>query len=482
MSKQKRPKVDRKARLQIPPNNVKKRPPAERVKDFEEIYPFFYDLETAKIEAQRCIQCPGAPCTKACPIHNDIPGAFWLLEHGDLIGAANKFRETSIMPEVCGRICPQENLCEGSCVVGKKNVPVHIGKLEAYVADYQRTNFGLPPKEVAAPVGQKIAVVGAGPAGLEVAEEMSSRGYAVTVFDSWPEPGGLLFYGIPNFKLDKEIVTTKIALLKNMGVTFVGNTKVGEDVTIDELLSDGYDAVFLGIGAPVCASQNVPGEDLKGIYYATDYLVRGNLSPELLPEQQRTPLVVGKRVAVIGGGDTAMDCVRTSIRLPGVETVTCVYRRTETEMPGRAEERSNAKEEGVQFEFLTVPVKYIGNDDGWVTAMECMRMELGEPDSSGRRRPIAIEGSNFIQEVDTMILSLGYWPDPALGEKTENLQTHKWGLFVVDEETGATSRDGVFAGGDAVRGADLVVTALASAKIAVNGMDAYLKAKRETQA
>jgi len=478
MSKTVRPKVDRKARLQIPPNILKKRPPQERIKDFDEIYVSLYDLETAKLEAQRCIQCPGAPCVKACPIHNDIPGAFWLLENGDAIGAANRFRETSIMPEVCGRICPQEQLCEGACVVGKKNLPVHIGKLEATLADYQRNNFGLPPRQVAEPVGQKVAVVGAGPAGLEVAEEMITRGYEVTVFDYWPNPGGLLLYGIPNFKLKKEIVTTKIAFLEDLGVKFVNNTKVGEDVTIDELFSNGYEAVFLGVGAPICAPQNVPGEDLKGIYLATDYLVRGNLPPDMLPEHQREPLIVGKRVAVIGGGDTAMDCVRTSIRLPGVEEVTCVYRRTENEMPGRAAERTNAKEEGVKFEFLTVPVRYIGNDEGWVTTMECIRMELGEPDDSGRRRPVPIEGSNFTQGVDTVVLALGYWPDPLLGEKTEGLQTHKWGLFVVDEETGATSREGVFAGGDDVRGADLVVTALASAKAAVHGMDEYLRAKR----
>jgi glutamate synthase (NADPH/NADH) small chain len=477
MTKKQMPKVDRKARLKIPPNVVKKRPPEERTKDFNEIY-IYYDLETAKREAERCIQCPGTPCVKACPIHNDIPGAFWLLEQGDVSGAANRFRETSVMPEICGRICPQERLCEGSCVVGKNNLPVHIGKLEAFLADYQRKQFGFPKQEVAPAVGQKVACVGAGPASIQVAEDLITKGYEVTVYDYWPEPGGLLIYGIPNFKLDKQMVYDKIAFLEDMGVKFVPNTKVGEDVTLDELFEQGYDAVFLGVGAPVCATQNVPGEDLKGIYYATDYLVRGNLPPERLPEHQREPLVVGKRVAVIGGGDTAMDCVRTSVRLPGVEEVTCVYRRTEAEMPGRAEERANAKEEGVKFEFLTVPVRYIGNDEGWVSAMECQRMELGEPDSSGRRRPIPIEGTNFIQEVDTVVLALGYWPDPLLGEKTENLKTHKWGLFVVDEATGATSREGVFAGGDAVRGADLVVTALASAKIASHGIDEYLRAKR----
>ncbi len=474
------PKVDRKARLKIPPNIVKKRPPEERIQDFNEVYPFFYDLETAKLEAERCIQCPRAPCIRACPIHNDIPGAFWLLEHGDVVGAANVFRQTSAMPEVCGRICPQESLCEGSCVVGKKNIPVHIGKLEAFCADYQRQNYGYPVPEIAPPVGQKVACVGAGPASMEVAERLAIKGYDVTVYDYWPNASGLLIYGIPNFKLDKGMIWEKIEYLKNLGIKFVQNTKVGEDVTLDDLFAQGFDAIFLGVGAPVCATQNVPGEDLKGLYYATDFLVRGNLAPELLPEFQREPLVVGKRVGVIGGGDTAMDCVRTAKRLPGVAEVTCVYRRTEAEMPGRAEERTNAKEEGVNFEFLTVPVRYIGGDDGWVNAMECIRMELGEPDSSGRRRPVPIEGSNFIQEVDTVVLALGYWPDPLLGEKTEKLETHKWGLFVVDEETGATSREAVFAGGDAVRGADLVVTALASAKIASQGIDDYLRAKRES--
>ncbi len=458
-------KVDRKARFQVPHQPVPKQDPAARIHNFDETL-WGYDAETAMIEAGRCIQCKRpAPCTQACPLHNHIPDALWLLEHGDFIGAANCFRETSTMPEICGRVCPQERLCEGHCVVGKRNPPVAIGALEMFCTDYQRSQQGFPMPELPAPTGRHVAVVGAGPAGLSCAERLAVRGHRVTVYEALPYPGGLLIYGIPRFKLNHDIVYQKVEFLERLGIQFVTNTRVGRDVTVDDLLKE-HDAVFLGVGAGVSVPLRVPGEDLQGVYQATDFLVRSHVCQEHLPPDKRQPPQVGRRVAVIGGGDTAMDCLRTALRLqvqqfgePG--EVTCVYRRTEGEMPGVAKDREHAREEGARFQWLTTPVRFMGDEAGRVVAMECQRMELGEPDRSGRPRPIPVEGSEFIMEVDTVILALGYWPDPLIGETTPGLETHKWGLFVVDPETGATSRPGVFAGGDDVRGADLVVTAVA---------------------
>ncbi|MBI4484211.1 MAG: NAD(P)-dependent oxidoreductase [Acidobacteria bacterium] len=470
--------ISRKQRIKIPSQPLRKQDPVERRHNWDEVF-LGYTPETAIVEANRCLQCEHAPCIQACPVHNAIPEALALLEDGDFIGAANKFRETSSMPEICGRICPQEKLCEGACVVGHKEKPVAIGKLEAFCTDYQRRTQGFPVPWVPLPTGQKVAIVGAGPAGLEVAERLVQKGHAVTVFDYWPRPGGLLLYGIPNFKLTKEIVDAKIALLEGLGVRFVCNVKVGEHITVDGLFQEGFDAVFLGHGAPMGNPMKIPGEDLKGVYQATDFLVRGNLPMEDLPEGMRSRPKVGDRIAVIGAGDTAMDCVRTASRLNPNALVRCVYRRTEAEVVGREEERIHAKEEGVQFEFLTLPVRFVGDHDGTLRGLECVRMGLGERDASGRRSPVPIPGSEFTMEVDTAVLAIGYSPDPLIGESTPGLRTRKKGLIYVEtEETGRTTREGVFAGGDNVRGADLVVTALAAARNAAEAIHAYLVQKK----
>ena len=468
------PQVDRKARLKIPAQVMPKQDPKERIYNWNEAY-LPLDLEPAKVEATRCIQCPAAPCIEACPVHNDIPGAFWLLEQGDIVGAADRFRETSNLPEMCGRLCPQEQLCEGHCVVGKNARPVAIGRLEVFVTDYQRKEVGgYPMPKLPKPTGKKVALVGAGPASMGCAEELVKRGHAATILDAWPEPGGVLLYGIPNFKMEKLVLDEKIDFLKKLGVEFVQNTFVGKDITVDDLVEEGYQAVFLGHGASQGVSLNVEGSDLNEVYMATDFLVRGNLKPDQLPDEQREPIKIGRRVAVIGGGDTAMDCVRTAIRLRA-EKVTCVYRRTEAEMPGRADERIHAHEEMVQFEFLTAPLCFFSDENGRVKAIECQRQELGEPDESGRRRPVPIPGSEFIVEADTVALALGYRVDPIIEETTANLEVHRDHRIKIEEGTGVTSRIGVFAGGDCVNGADLVVTALADGRRGAVAIDAYLR-------
>ncbi len=475
--------LDRKARLQIPAQDMPKQAPETRAHNWDEVY-LTLDLETARIEASRCIQCPAAPCRKACPLHNDIPAALALLESDDVIGAANKFRETSPAPEICGRLCPQERLCEGHCVVCKHSSAVAIGRLEAFVADYQREHSGLPPPELPPPTGKQVAIVGAGPAGLAVAEALAKNGHACTVFDAWPEPGGLLLYGIPDFKLSKRIVDQKVDYLRRLGIEFVPNTVIGEGLSVDGLFERGFHAVFLGHGATRETELDIPGEamgggyivpgkELKGVYWAMDFLVRGNVPPERLPPKMREPLEIGKRVAVIGGGDTAMDCLRTAVRL-GAEEVTCLYRRTEAEMPGRAAERENAREEGMRFHYLVRPVRLLGDGNRHVQKIECQRMELGEPDTSGRRRPLPVAGSEFLVEADTVVFALGFGLDGKVAESCAGLKTDDWGQIAVEEETGATSRPGVFAAGDCAHGADLVVTALAGAKRAAAGIHRYL--------
>jgi glutamate synthase (NADPH) small chain len=467
-------------RLAISVQPVAKQDAEERKRNFDETY-LGFDLNAAKIEASRCIQCPSAPCQEACPVNNDIPGAFALLEEGDVIGAANKFRETSNLPEMCGRLCPQESLCEGACVVGfairpdgRNEPPVTIGKLEAFCTDYQRQELaGYPlPRYMPEPTGHKVAIIGAGPAGLAVAELLTLKGHSCTVFEAWPEPGGVLVYGIPNFKMRKAIVDEYMEYLQALGIEIRCNVYVGRDITIDEMLDDGFDAVFLGTGAGVGNVMGIEGEELEGVHKATDYLVRGNLEPDQLPEHLRDPLPKPTNVVVIGGGDTSMDCVRTAVRL-GAENVSCVYRRTEAEMLGRAEERKNAREEGVRFEMLTLPIRIIGDDSGKVVSVECQRMELGEPDESGRRRPIPIKGSEFIIPADTVVIAIGYGADPIVPQTTKGLKSDQKALIKVDP-SGRTSRPNVFAGGDNVNGADLVVTALADGRRAAEAIAEYL--------
>ncbi len=469
--------IDRKARLRIPPHHVTKQTPHDRVHNWDEVY-YGYTAGPAMFEAQRCIQCPAAPCTRACPIENDIPGALAFLETGRLAEAAAVFRETSEMPELCGRLCPQEALCEGSCVVGKKAKPVAIGKLEAFLGDWDREQRGgfpipVPDRET----GQRVAVVGSGPAGLSVAEQMRAAGHGVTVFEAWPSGGGVLRYGIPNFKTAKDIVDEKVAALAAGDVQFRFSTRVGVDISWDDLTD--YDAVFLGHGASLGKALRIDGERLANVYSATEFLVRANLEQEHLPEAMQSMPRVGRRVVVVGGGDTSMDCVRSAIRL-GAEQVTLLYRRSENEMLGREEERRHAREEGVIFEYLTTPVQLLGKD-GAVSGVECVRMKLGEPDESGRRRPQPVPGSEFVIDADTFVVAVGYDVGRDVFGPGAGIDVNDWGEVLVDEQ-GRTSRPGVFAGGDNVIGADLVVTALRGAHAAIPGMKRYLEERRIEQA
>ena len=466
--------VDRKARVNMPFYDLELRAPDVRTCDFEDVV-ITFSSDRAMLEAARCIHCPDpAPCMLACPAHNDIPSAMWLIEQGRFSEAADLYHQTSSLPEICGRVCPHEALCQGSCVLNKHHTPVLCGSLETFAVDYKRRSDGhiLP---VAPPTGKRVAVIGAGPAGVACAEQLVRRGHDVTIFESKPAAGGLLVYGIPNFKLPKDIWFEKWEEFERAGVKFVPNTYIGKDKTIDQLFADGFQAVFVGVGSEIDAKmEDTPGTDLPGVYEATDFLIRGNVEPRLLPADMNEPLEVGRRVVVIGGGDTAADCLRTALRL-GSEEVTCLYRRTEREMPGGKKDRAMAKEEGAQYRFLTQPIKFLAGEDGKLAAVECLEMKLGEPDKKGRRKPVPIEGSNFIVECDTAVLALGYWPDPVIGKTTPELETHDWGLVSADKATGRTSRPGVFSGGDCVTGPDLVVTAMVAGRKAAWAIDEYLK-------
>jgi glutamate synthase (NADPH/NADH) small chain len=468
------PAIDRKARMQLEAVHKPYRPVEERIQDFAECTTGFTP-EQAMAEAARCIQCGRPACVASCPLENNIPLALSYIEQGEFEKAAEVYRLTNPIPEICGRVCPPDSTCSGACVLDKRDKAIDTGALEAFVADYQRQHGGVPLPEKAPSTGRKVAVIGAGPAGMAVAEELTKAGHEVTIYEGMSAPGGLLVYGIPGFKLDKALVEWKAEWLRELGIKFVFNTRIGQDITLDDLVNqEGFDAVFLGTGAEIEASMNIPGQDLGGIYGSLDFLMRANVQTDWLPPEKQEPVTVGKRVAVIGGGDTATDCLRTSIRL-GAEEVTCYYRRTEVEMPGNSKERHHAEEEGAAIEYLTAPVEFLDKSgDGNVDTMVMIRMELGEPDDSGRRRPIKIEGSEYEEPIDNVVLAIGFWPDPLLSETTPDLETHKWGLIVVDEETGQTSRANIFAGGDNVTGPALVNAAIAAGKRAAFSIDAML--------
>ena len=466
--------VDRKFRVNTPFLDLDLRPPGERTCDFEAVV-LDFSSERAMLEASRCIHCPDpAPCMLACPPHNDIPSALWLIEQGRFGEAAALYHLTSSLPEICGRVCPHEQLCQGSCVLNKQHRPVLTGQLETFAADFERRGpgYSIP---LGPSTGKRVAVIGAGPAGLACTDVLLQQGHAVSIFESKPAPGGLLVYGIPNFKLAKDVWLEKWQEFERAGVEFVPNVRIGLDKTIDDLFAEGFGAVFIGVGSEVDAKmEDTPGTDLPGVFEATDFLIRGNVERALLPPDMQEPLEIGRRVVVIGGGDTASDCLRTALRL-GAEEVTCLYRRTEKEMPGGKKDRQMARDEGARYRFLTQPIRFIAGQDGRLAAVECLEMRLGEPDAKGRRRPVAIEGSNFSVACDTAILALGYWPDPILGKTTPELETHDWGLIsVTDRETGATSRPGVFSGGDCVTGPDLVVTAMVAGRKAAAAIHEYL--------
>lgn len=458
----------------IPRVAVREQDPKARATNFEEVC-FGYNVEEASLEASRCLHCKNPRCVAACPVGVKIPDFIERVAAGDFAGAADKIAEDSSLPAVCGRVCPQETQCEGSCVLGVKSEPVAIGKLERFVADWSRQN----PREVQVPVkasdAKKVAVVGSGPSGLACAADLAKMGYDVTIFEALHKAGGVLQYGIPEFRLPKdEVVASEIASVEKLGVKIETDVVVGRTVTIDSLLDkEGFDAVFVGSGAGLPRFMGIPGENLSGVFSANEFLTRNNLM-KAYRDDYLTPIHAGERVVVVGGGNVAMDAARTALRL-GAQT-TIVYRRTEKELPARAEEVHHAHEEGVQFAMLTNPVEVIGDENGWVKAVKCIKMELGEPDESGRRSPVPVEGSEFEIPTDTVIMSLGTSPNPLIAKTTGGLDVNRRGCIVADE-VGATSREGVFAGGDAVTGAATVILAMGAGRKAAAAIDAYLKTK-----
>ncbi len=448
---------------------MREQDPKVRIRNFEEV-PFGYTPEEAIAEAERCLQCKRAPCIQGCPVNINIPKFIREIREGDFRAAIRTIKETNNLPAICGRVCPQETQCQAVCTLGKKYEPVAIGRLERFVADWEYEH-GVELPEVGKPTGFRVAVVGSGPAGLTCAADLRRFGHEVTIFEALHEPGGVLMYGIPEFRLPKRIVRAEIENLLKMGVELKLNVVVGRTVTIDELFAQGYHAVFVGSGAGLPKFLGIPGENLIGIYSANEFLTRVNLMRAYLFPEYDTPVKVGRVVAVVGGGNVAMDAARTALRL-GAERVIVLYRRTEAEMPARREEIHHAKEEGVEFEFLVNPVRFL-DTAGKVSGVECIRMELGEPDETGRRRPIPVPNSNFVIPVDTVIVAIGNDPHPLVPRTTPGLVTTKHGTIVADEE-GRTSREGVFAGGDIVTGAATVISAMGAGKRAASAIHRYL--------
>ncbi|NLC38751.1 MAG: NADPH-dependent glutamate synthase [Clostridia bacterium] len=446
----------------------------ERIKNFNEVA-LGYSEADALQEAERCISCKKPACRRGCPVEIDIPAFIAKIRERDFLGAANSIKEYNNLPAICGRVCPQENQCEKYCVIGKKGDPVAIGRLERFAADYQMANDKSKPEKPPSN-GRRVAVVGAGPAGLTCAGDLRKMGYEVTIFEALHVPGGVLMYGIPEFRLPKDIVQKEIETIKNLGVEIRVNSVIGKVDNVNELLAQGYDAVFIGTGAGLPYFLNIPGENYNGVYSANEFLTRTNLMKSYLFPQYATPIKIGKRVAVCGAGNVAMDAARTALRL-GAEESLIVYRRSQAEIPARQEELEHAIEEGVQLVLLTSPVEIHGDEKGLVTGMTCLKYELGEPDESGRRRPVPIPGSEFFMEVDTVVMAIGQGPNPLVPSTTKGLELTKWGNIKADEETGQTSLEGVFAGGDIVTGAATVILAMGAGKRAAKAIDAYIKEK-----
>lgn len=453
---------------------VREQDAKERACNFEEVC-LGYNADEAVAEAQRCLNCKNAHCVQGCPVSINIPGFVEKVKEGDFAAAYQVISESSALPAVCGRVCPQESQCEGKCIRGIKGEAVSIGKLERFVADWAREN-NIRPVGAAEKKGKKVAVIGSGPAGLTCAGDLAKMGYDVTIFEALHEAGGVLVYGIPEFRLPKEnVVKKEIENVLSLGVKIETNVIVGKSVTIDELLNEeGYSAVFIGSGAGLPKFMGIPGENANGVFSANEYLTRSNLM-KAFQADSATPIMESKKVAVVGGGNVAMDAARTALRL-GAE-VHIVYRRSEEELPARVEEVHHAKQEGIIFDLLTNPVEILEDEKGWVKGMKCVRMELGEPDASGRRRPVEIPGSEFTLELDTVIMALGTSPNPLISSTTEGLETNKRKCIVASEENGQTSKSAVFAGGDAVTGAATVILAMGAGKAGAKGIDEYLSGK-----
>lgn len=453
---------------------VREQDAKERAANFEEVC-LGYNSEEAMEEAARCINCKNAQCIKGCPVAINIPGFIEKVKDGDIEAAYQIISEASSLPAVCGRVCPQESQCEGKCIRGIKGEPVSIGKLERFVAD-QAAEKGIKPQGAKERNGKKVAVIGSGPAGLTCAGDLARAGYDVTIFEALHEAGGVLVYGIPEFRLPKnDVVAREIENVKSLGVKIETNVVIGKSVTIDELLrEEGFDAVFIGSGAGLPKFMGIPGEQANGVFSANEYLTRNNLM-KAFEENSNTPIMKGEKVAVVGGGNVAMDAARTALRLGG--EVHIVYRRSEEELPARVEEVHHAKEEGIIFDLLTNPVEILVDEKGWVKGIRCIKMNLGEPDESGRRRPVEVPGSEFTIDADTVIMSLGTSPNPLISSTTKGLEVNKWKCIVADEEFGQTTKEGVYAGGDAVTGAATVILAMGAGKAGARGIDEYLKNK-----
>jgi glutamate synthase (NADPH/NADH) small chain len=450
---------------------------AKRVQNFDEVA-LGYTEEQAIDEAERCLNCKNKPCVAGCPVNIDIPAFIQLIKAGDYSGASEEIKKTNSLPAICGRVCPQEEQCEKLCILTKKGESVAIGRLERFAADYEAahsTGESVPEPQNPELAKYSVAVVGCGPAGLTVAGDLAKNGYSVTIFEALHKTGGVLRYGIPEFRLPRNILDREVKYVESLGVKIISDIIVGRTFRVEDLLRNGFEAVFVGTGAGAPKLMGIEGENLSGIYSGNEWLTRINLM-RAHREEYATPIKIPTRACVIGAGNTAMDCARTAMRI-GSEEVTIVYRRSRAEMPARGEEIENAEEEGVKLMLLTNPKRFIGDEKGAVKAIECLKMELGEPDSSGRRRPVTVEGSEFIIEADTVIVALGQNPNPLIRSTTEGLETESWGGIIINEETGMTSIPGVFAGGDAVTGEATVISAMGAGKIAAEGIDKYIREK-----
>ena len=466
--------LTKKDRMKIPRQPMPEQDGGERSKNFKEVNIGFTE-ELAKMEALRCLQCPKPVCIDGCPVEVKIKDFIHLVAEGDFLGAASKIKEDNMLPAICGRVCPQEEQCEAKCVVGVKGESVAIGRLERFVADFEREHIGLRSPEIKEKTGKKVAIIGSGPAGLSCAGDLIQMGHNVTVFEAMHELGGVLVYGIPEFRLPKEIVKAEIESLKSLGVDFQTNAVIGFTDTIDELIQSGYDAVFIAVGAGLPYFLNIEGENLNGVYSSNEFLTRLNLMKAYKFSEYDTPVfnVKDKTVAVFGGGNTAMDAVRTSKRL-GAKNAYIIYRRSEVELPARKEEIHHAKQEGIEFLLLANPNKFIGDKDGWLTGVELIKMELGEPDASGRRKPVPIKDSNYILDIDMAVIAIGNGSNPIIQQTTPDINYNKWGNILVNEESMATSKKGVFAGGDIVTGGATVILAMGAGRKAAKAINQYL--------